>query len=63
MFKELFPNSETRAWISSGMAASFVHSYAMSLRRAGFRPSTLRQQIRTAAHLGHGDVSRPVEFW
>ncbi|HEX8111068.1 MAG TPA: tyrosine-type recombinase/integrase [Kofleriaceae bacterium] len=53
MFKELFPNSETRAWISSGMAASFVHSYAMSLRRAGFRPSTLRQQIRTAAHLGH----------
>lgn len=53
MFKELFPNSETRAWVRSGVAAPFVRSYALSLRRAGFRPTTLKQRVHTAAHLGH----------
>ena len=53
MFKELFPNSETLAWVRSGTAAPFVRSYAMSLRRAGFKPTTLRQRVHTAAHLGH----------
>jgi len=35
------------------VAAPFVRSYALSLRRAGFRPTTLRQRVHTAAHLGH----------
>jgi site-specific recombinase XerD len=53
MYEEIFPSSEVRAWLCSGVAAPLVKAFAKSLLETDFKTSTMRQRIHAAAHLAH----------
>src|SRR5215471_11660675 len=46
-------DAEIRPWNLSDAHASVVVSYAATLHTAGFRSTTRRQRVHTAAHLVH----------
>ena len=60
MFDKLFPDAGLRAWLGSATSAPHIRTYAMALRRAGAKSTSLRQRVHTAAHLAYWIEARDL---